>query len=101
MAEQLGYDYFITLWGTGGEITDYPGTTPKTTPIQVVANTDARPPFMEADVPLPSGLQLGRWRTYVGAGLWDSANHAWAQPAPSPQQTAAPGALLGAPYIYN
>ena len=101
MPQQLGYDYFVTLWGTGGEITDYTGKSPKTTPIRVVANTKARPPFMEADAPLPRGLTLGRWRTYVGAGLWDAANHAWAHPDPSPQQTAAPGALAGAPYIYN
>jgi hypothetical protein len=101
MVQQLGYDYFITMWGTGGEITDYTKSPAVTTPIRVAANTTARPPFMEADVPLPSGAKLGEWRTYVGAGLWDAANHAWAMPAPSPQQTAAPGALAGAPYIYN
>jgi hypothetical protein len=101
MPQQLGYDYFVTLWGTGGEITDYTGRTPRATPIHVVANTAARPPFMEADVPLPRGLRLGTWRTYVGAGIWDAAHRAWAHPDPSPQQTAAPGALAGAPYIYN
>src|SRR5205823_8674269 len=44
MPQQLGYDYFVTLWGTGGEITDYTGKSPKTTPIRVVADTKARPP---------------------------------------------------------
>jgi hypothetical protein len=101
MPQQLGYDYFITLWGTGGQLTDYTGSTPRTVPIKVVANTKARPPFIEADVPIPAGAPRGPWRTYVGSGLWNAANNAWALPAPSPQQTAAPGALAGAPYIYN
>src|SRR3954449_7737508 len=101
MTQQLGYDYFVTLWGTGGELTDYTGKTPKTVPVTVKANTKGQPPFLEADVALPRDLALGRWRTYVGSGLWDAGAGAWAVPAPSPQQTAAPGALAGAPYIYN
>src|SRR2546423_337217 len=87
MPQQLGYDYFVTMWGSGGELTDYTGKTPKMTPIKVASSTGARPPFMEADVPLPAGLKLGSWRTYVGAGLWDPSNAAWKHPDPSPQQT--------------
>ncbi len=101
MVQQLGYDYFITMWGTGGEITDYTKQPAVTVPIKVVANTKARPPFMEADVPLPPNAKLGIWRTYVGSGLWDAANHRWSLPLPAAQQTLAPGALTGAPYIYN
>ncbi|MFN2616397.1 MAG: hypothetical protein ABR581_04645, partial [Thermoleophilaceae bacterium] len=101
MPQQLGYDYFVTLWGSGGELVDYTGKTPKSTPIHVVSKTGARPPYIEADAPLPAGLKLGKWRTYVGAGLWDAAGGAWKHPDPAPQQTAAPGALHAAPYIYN
>jgi hypothetical protein len=101
MQQQLGYDYFITMWGTGGQLTDYTGATPVTTPINVVANTGARPPFMEADVPLPAGLHPSTWREYVGSGLWDAEKGKWALPQPSPGDTAAPGALTVAPYIYN
>src|SRR3954463_1668924 len=101
MPQQLGYDYFVTLWGTGGELTDYTGATPKTVPVTVKANTKSQPPFLEADVPLPAGLKPGMWRTYVGTGLWDAGSGSWAMPAPSPQQTAAPGSLGGAPSIYN
>jgi hypothetical protein len=99
--EQLGYEYFITLWGTGGQITDYTKSPAVTMPVHVVANTTGRPPFIEADVPLPSGAKLGAWRTYVGSGLWNASAAAWQTPLPAPSQSAAPGSLGAYPAIYN
>jgi len=47
-----------------------------TTPIKVAANTAGRPPFMEADVPLPASLHPSQWREYVGLGfLWDGREY--------------------------
>lgn len=99
--EPLGIDYFITLWGTGGQITDYTKSPAVTTPVKAVANISARPPFIEADVPLPSGANLGRWRTYVGSGMWDTSTQNWATPLPSPIETASPGSLTLYPAIYD
>src|SRR4051794_17271547 len=93
MSQPLGYDYFITLWGTGGEITDYTKSTPVTRPVKVAADVKARPPFIEADVPLPGDAQPGTWRTYVGSGMWDSGAKAWRTAMPTGSQTGSPGSL--------
>jgi opacity protein-like surface antigen len=101
MTQQLGYDYFVTLWGTGGEITDYTGSTPVTRAVKVAANKDTRPPFIEADVPLPVDAKPGKWRTYVGSGIWNPTANAWQMAMPTSGQTAAPGSLGRASNIYN
>lgn|GEM_PF-6319528 len=101
LGEQLGYDYFVTLWGTGGEITDYTRQPAVTEAVRVAANTSARPPFVEADVPLPRDARLSLWRTYVGAGMWDASSRSWAMPQPSPGQTLAPGSLGTFPAVYD
>ncbi|HXG27228.1 MAG TPA: hypothetical protein VNJ47_00055 [Nevskiales bacterium] len=99
--QALGCDYFATLWGRGGELTDFTRTPAVTQPITVAANTEARPPFIEADIPLPASAPRGVWRTYVGAGLWDAAAQAW-RPAVNLNQLLAPGNVLGtAPNLYD
>jgi len=97
LKEQLGFEYAITLWGTGGEITDYTQHPARTTPVTVHANTTKN--FVEADVPIPPGAQLDVWRTYAAAGLWSGTG--WAMPAPTTTRSFAPGALLTAPWIFD
>jgi hypothetical protein len=97
--EQQGYEYFVTLWGNGGQITDYTVVPPKTTPVTVAASPAKN--FIEADVPIPAGATLGTWRHYVGTGLWDAANSGWALPALTTTQSAMPGSLGHFPRIFD
>jgi hypothetical protein len=97
----LGCDYFVTLWGTGGTLIDYTKTPAQTTPIRVAANVKGRPPFIEADAPIPSGATLGAWRTYVGSGMWDASAHKWATAMFTAGQEGSPGSLGIYPNIYN
>lgn len=78
MHEALGYEYFITLWGSGGEITDYTVNPAVTTPVKVAVNLDQN--VIEADIPRPSGSHNGIWRHYVGTGVWNKAQQQWAAP---------------------
>lgn len=99
LSEPVGLDYVVTMWGSGGDLTDYTGPIPKITPIKVAANLTSR--TIEADVPIPAHAHLGSWRTYLATGLWDATSKAWARPTPSVPQGFPPGALLTTPFIYD
>lgn len=98
LPQQLGYDYFITFWGTGGELVDYTGATPVATAITVAANTERN--FLEASLPRLQGLGSKVWRVYVGAGLNDGSGN-WAMVQPTNTRSQAPGALGVYPNIFN
>jgi hypothetical protein len=100
--DPLGCDLFVTLWGTGGELIDARRTPATVSALKsVAANPKARPPFIEADIPLPEGVALGVWRVYAGTGLWDAAGQKFAAP-PLINVTLAPGNLFGtAPNLYD
>lgn len=87
--QQLGYDSFVTIWGSGGEVTDFTVSPPKTTPIQVAANVDGN--FLEADVPRPARSANAVWRLYVGSGVWDRANQKWASARVTTTRNDSPG----------
>ncbi|HEU5034300.1 MAG TPA: hypothetical protein VFT62_06020 [Mycobacteriales bacterium] len=99
LTEALGLDYVISFWGTGGDIIDYTHRLPVTRPIHSAANVKRN--FLEADVPIPTGAQLGRWRYYVGSGRYDAASRGFAMPSPSAPQGFPPGALGHFPYFYD
>lgn len=99
LLERNGYEYFITLWGTGGEITDYTGAEPATTPVTVAANTADN--FIEAEVPLPAGATPGVWRHWVGTGLWDADAGEWQAVRPTTTRQVTPGDLGRAPRIFD
>ncbi|MES2682162.1 MAG: hypothetical protein V4650_01480 [Pseudomonadota bacterium] len=77
-AQALGYEYFLTLWGSDGEWTDYTVNPPVTTAVSVAANPELN--LIEASVPRPPNTQNAIWRHYAGSGRWDGT--AWAAPAP-------------------
>lgn len=77
-----GADVVITVWGTGGEITDL--ATGAAVPIEVAASSDDADNAIEFRV--PRGLMPGSsWRMWAATGLWDGAG--W-QVVPSGNPTA-------------
>ena len=78
MNQPLGYEYFITLWGSGGEITDYTVDPAVTTPVKVAVNLEQN--VIEADVPRPQNSAGKIWRYYVGTGVWNRQRQQWAVP---------------------
>jgi dienelactone hydrolase len=78
-----GVDTVVTLWGTGGSITDL--ASGAVTPVDVAVNLDDN--TIEARVPRDAGW--GHVRAWAASGLWDG--HGWmAVPSSSPT-AGAPG----------
>lgn len=97
MPQQLGYDYFLTVWGTHAELIDYTGETPVKQMIPAAANTDAN--FIEVAMPRPPDSQEATWRLYVGSGLWDAGARQWQQVRPTTTRSFAPS--VGGPIWPN
>ena len=90
-----GLDKFITAWGTGGEVTSFPGNTTSPLPPGSVS-IDATTKQMTISVPRSTmDPTTSTWRYVAGTGLWDAAGHTWKTPAsgssPSAEQPASGG----------
>ena len=84
-----GVDTVVTLWGTGGSITDLHNGQATTLP-QVAASTDDN--AIEAAIPLSALGSHGQYRVWAASGLWDGADHEWMQvPVGNPTATAPGG----------
>lgn len=96
---RYGYDYFLTLWGTGGELIDYTENPPVATTIPVAANVGEN--FIEASIPRPTGSEGAVWRHRAGTGLWDAAAARWTEVTPTTTHDRAPGALGLYPNVFD
>jgi hypothetical protein len=97
LQEQLGFEYVLTLWGTGGALQGPGDPLAPPTPVRVAANTAEN--FIEADVALHP--HLGTWRTYVATGLYDAEAGGWAPASLTTTRSAAPGDIMRAPRIFD
>ena len=97
---QLGYDYFLTVWGTGAELVTYDaaGTAVSATPVPVAANLDKN--LIEVSIPRPAGSEGAIWRHYVGSGLWDPSTQSWRTVEPTTTRTVAVTSI-GSPLFPN
>ena len=82
-----GWEFVVTAWGTGGDVTFANGATAVS--IEVAANTvenviEFAVPRSVADPASGSGV----WRHRGGAGVWDAQNATWAEVGPPASPTA-------------
>lgn len=92
-----GADVVMTVWGTGGEITDL--TTGASTPMTVAADPDDDHNAIEFAVPRAL-LHGDSWTLWAGTGLWDGEG--WiAIPGGSPTETAPGHGDPDGPRLFN
>jgi hypothetical protein len=78
-----GLDRFITAWGTGGEVTTFPGGAADALPDGTVSiDTTTRQMTISVPRTMLDPAATDVWRHVAGTGLWNSAGHTWRTPAP-------------------
>jgi poly(3-hydroxybutyrate) depolymerase len=108
MHQQNGYEHFLTVYGTGADLTTFtPSGVATTSSLSAVAGASVSEDLHRYtyDVTVPrASLDPGRatWRVYAGAGLWDAPGHQWMTVQPGlPTPTTPGGGAPGLPNIFN
>ncbi len=85
-----GVDRVITLWGTGGTVTELPSAS-RTVLRDVAADTSNEHNAIEARIPRSAIGSARRIRVWAASGLWDGADSEWMAIQPGSPTVTAPG----------
>ena len=101
ITDRMGCEHIYTVFGTGADVTTPQGTK-SLAPLGGSVTADVQKGLVEVTVPRSvADPGKGTWRLYVASGIWDATSHAWAAPAPIPQQIGSSVATGGQPGVPN